>query len=755
MSDDNKDFRYRSTMEGTGLVAEEAQNIDATDDFDPFCGIVECVDENLDVDLSAPPESQWYHGRLDRNVAEDRLRQVGQLGCYLIRESDRKPGSYVLSFHGKTGINHFRITAMCGDFYIGGREFDSMSDLIGYYTMCSDLLKGERLLHPVAPPEPVYDKRKVISILTYSQMPDTDELSFSPGEIFVVHNDMGDGWLWVTSQSTCLSGIINRELVQELNGNIDPVETSDWFHGDITKQDAADKLAKAGPGSWLVRPSDTTKGDYSIFFYCNRQIQRFKIQKCGRQYFMGGRYFDSIAEIIERYKSEQIVEGHILGTPVLRPRMLPSNDATNQSLGGRDIYATMRQSSGSNFFLNRKDHIVIKGFLNKKSQRTKKWKYMYFVLNGTEQQLYYFDNQKRSKPKGLIDLNYSSLYPVHDSLFGRPNCFQIILRAMNNQVSAYYICADNSDQVQEWIQALKPYCINTQCKRAPKVQAYPTLTELRSLHLKIFNAPKLSVRYVPHPYCVMSLNEVKVCRTQMKEAPDACWDEEFMLEDIPPDIEYFVLSVFNKEKMSKDKEILNMKLTLSSLTPGRCIDEWYNLSVVNLAAKCDMGAIRISVRYLHEVIMPVTEYLSLKELLLAKDLETVLALSSVCTSSQDRVPLATALLQIFRHEQQEAHLLRTLTDLDIENEDSKDNLFRGNTLASTLMDQYMKMTSTKFLHTAVHGTINKIMESKQSCEVNPGMLDNPADVDINAKHLISLLNEVVDAIIAAAETYPM
>lgn len=50
-----------------------------------------------------------------------------------------------------------------------------------------------------------------------------------------------------------------------------------------------------------------------------------------------------------------------------QPRLLPSNDATNQSLGGRDIYATMRQSSGSNFFLNRKDHIVIKGFLNKKS----------------------------------------------------------------------------------------------------------------------------------------------------------------------------------------------------------------------------------------------------------------------------------------------------------------------------------------------------------------------------------------------------
>ena len=47
----------------------------------------------------------------------------------------------------------FRITAMCGDYYIGGREFDTLSDLIGYYTCYSDLLKGERLQHPVPPPE--------------------------------------------------------------------------------------------------------------------------------------------------------------------------------------------------------------------------------------------------------------------------------------------------------------------------------------------------------------------------------------------------------------------------------------------------------------------------------------------------------------------------------------------------------------------------------------------------------------------------
>jgi len=46
----------------------------------------------------------------------------------------------------------------------------------------------------------------------------------------------------------------------------------------------------------------------------------------------------------------------------------------------------------------------------------------------------------------------------------------------------------------------------------------------------------------------------------------------------------------------------------------------------------------------------------------------VLALSAVSAGGNDRGPLATALLQIFRHEHQEAHLLKTLNDLDIDNE---------------------------------------------------------------------------------------
>lgn len=49
--------------------------------------------------------------------------------------------------------------------------------------------------------------------------------------------------------------------------------------------------------------------------------------------------------------------------------------------------------------------------------------------------------------------------------------------------------------------------------------------------------------------------------------------------------------------------------------------------------------------------------------------------------------------------------------------DEATTLFRATTLASTLMEQYMKATATQFVLHALKDSILKIMESKQSCEV--------------------------------------
>ncbi|KAG2466868.1 RASA1 protein, partial [Polypterus senegalus] len=332
-------------------------NVDESDMMDGQ----EYEEEEVAFPLSAPPTNQWYHGKLDRTIAEERLRQARNPGSYLIRESDRRPGSFVLSFLSKTNVvNHFRIIAMCGDFYIGGRRFSSLSDLIGYYSYVSCLLKGEKLLSPVAPPEPVEDRRRVRAILPYTKVPDTDEISFLKGDMFIVHNEDEDGWMWVTNVRTDEQGLIVEDLVEEVGREEDPHE---------------------------------------------------------------GKVID---DIIDHYKKEQIVEGYTLKQPV---SVQHHDQVLIDIVDGKEIYNTIRRKTKDAFYKN----IVRKGYLQMNKGKSKRWKNLYFILEGNDSQLIYFESEKRAtKPKGLIDLSVCSVYGVHDSLFGRDlasetNRFEITL----------------------------------------------------------------------------------------------------------------------------------------------------------------------------------------------------------------------------------------------------------------------------------------------------------------------------------------
>lgn len=55
---------------------------------------------------------------------------------------------------------------------------------------------------------------------------------------------------------------------------------------------------------------------------------------------------------------------------------------------------------------------------------------------------------QRTKPKGLIDLSCAYLYQVHDSVFDRPNCFQLVERALPCLATITYLSANTQDSAQ-------------------------------------------------------------------------------------------------------------------------------------------------------------------------------------------------------------------------------------------------------------------------------------------------------------------
>jgi len=705
--------------------------------------------------LMAPPESAWYHGRLDRLGAEERLRTSlpNNIGAYLVRESDRKPGSYVLSYLGKTGINHFRITAVCGDFYIGGRQFDSLQDLIGYYTHKSDLLKVERLNQPVPPPEAVNDQKRAIAILPYTKMPDTDELTFQKGDIFFVHNDLGDGWLWVTAHRTGEQGLVFKDLLRDLEQNIDPNVVFPWFHRVLTKDEAVKMLVRAGPGSYLVRPSDNSPGDYSLFFHINNQIQRFRVEKKGVRYVMGGRTFDCLDAVINRYKTEQIVEGHTLGHPVKRQPsedddVLPARPEEPTESAADKIYATLRECREQADPKKQKG-VQMQGYLLKKKEKLGRWKQLYFVLkqDGGDSHLYFYEHPKRTKPKGLIDLSCAFLYTVHESFFDKRHCYQLVEKALPCLATVTYLAAEDVGELEDWLSVLKPMCV-TQMVRAPKVAK---LREVRSLQFTISEAHRLPFKLVPNPYCIISLNQVKVARTKVKAGQDPVFDETFDLDDIPPDVLTFTVTVMNRGRRAKDAEVAEVTVEMNQLKSGSETEEWYNLRGVTPIG--EWGSIRLRLRYLHDLIMPADEYSPLKELILDSNLEVVRALAELCHS--DRLQLATALLRIFRFEKKEAELLSTLNRMEVEREEETSTLFRGASLSTALMDVYMKSVCTDFLHSAIFPTVHKIIESRhQSCELNPNKIESTTEACANAEFLLQVLDDITESIFMSSEACP-
>uniref|UniRef100_A0A8C5I8W8 RAS p21 protein activator (GTPase activating protein) 1a n=1 Tax=Gouania willdenowi TaxID=441366 RepID=A0A8C5I8W8_GOUWI len=698
--------------------------------------------------------------QLYRTIAEERLRQARTPGSYLIRESDRRPGSFVLSFLSMTNVvNHFRIIAMCGDYYIGGRRFSSLSDLIGYYSYVSCLLKGEKLLSPVAPPEPVEDRRRVRAILPYTKVPDTDEISFLKEDMFIVHNELEDGWMWVTNVRTEEQGLIVEDLVEEVVSLPCHREDRCTFYSKESFKKAYNLLMTVGQVcSFLVRRSDNTPGDYSLFFRTNENIQRFKISPTpNNQYMMGGRYYNSVDDIIRHYKNEQIVEGYNLKEPV---SVQHQEQVLSDTVDGREIYNTIRRKTKDAFYKN----IVKKGYLWFNKGKGKRWKNLYFILEGNDAQLIYFESEKRAtKPKGLIDLSVCSVYGVHDSLFGRPNCFQIVVQHFSEEQYIFYFAGEVQEQAQDWMKCLHTFCSNL--RKTTQPTSNKRLRQVSSLVLYVEEAHKLPVKYFTNPYCNIYLNSVQVAKTHPREGQNPVFTEEFIFDDLSSEINRFEISLSNKTKKSKESDILFMRCQLNRLQKGQMIDEWFPLSSHVPLKGIEPGSLRVRARYSMEKIMPEEEYSEFKE----KEFHVIYALAHVC--GQDRTLLASLLLRIFRHENAEAPLLRTLNDREINMEDEATTLFRATTLASTLMEQYMKATATPFVHHALKDTILKIMESKQSCEVkissffirilcvhfnhlNPSKLEKNEDVNLNLAHLLNILSELVEKIFMAAEILP-
>ncbi|NXU50742.1 PTN11 phosphatase, partial [Turnix velox] len=106
-----------------------------------------------------PTSERWYHGHLSGREAEKLLAEKGKPGSFLVRESQSKPGDFVLSVltneeKMETGDRKPHVTHVMihyqpdGKYDVGGGErFDTLTDLVEHYKKNPMVEKSGAVVH--------------------------------------------------------------------------------------------------------------------------------------------------------------------------------------------------------------------------------------------------------------------------------------------------------------------------------------------------------------------------------------------------------------------------------------------------------------------------------------------------------------------------------------------------------------------------------------------------------------------------------
>jgi tyrosine-protein phosphatase non-receptor type 11 len=94
----------------------------------------EVIHLRFPLNCADPTTERWFHGHLSGREAEQMILEKGKNGSFLVRESQSKPGDFVLSVRTDDRVTHVMIRYIEGSFDIGGgARFDSLSELVEHY----------------------------------------------------------------------------------------------------------------------------------------------------------------------------------------------------------------------------------------------------------------------------------------------------------------------------------------------------------------------------------------------------------------------------------------------------------------------------------------------------------------------------------------------------------------------------------------------------------------------------------------------
>ncbi|XP_062990707.1 GRB2-related adapter protein 2 [Elgaria multicarinata webbii] len=123
-----------------------------------------------------------------------------------------------------------------------------------------------------------------------------DELSFRAGDILKILSSQED---WYKAELKSYEGYVPKNYID--------LHVPSWFHEGVSRHKAENMLRDKGVGSFIVRASQNSSGDFSISVRHEEDVQHFKVMKDTKgNYFLWTEKFQSLNKLVEFYKAVSI-----------------------------------------------------------------------------------------------------------------------------------------------------------------------------------------------------------------------------------------------------------------------------------------------------------------------------------------------------------------------------------------------------------------------------------------------------------------
>ncbi|XP_020898511.1 tyrosine-protein phosphatase non-receptor type 11 [Exaiptasia diaphana] len=106
------------------------------------------IEMKFPLNSADPTTERWFHGHMSSREAETVLLDKGKNGSFLVRESQGKPGNYVLTVRCDDKVTHVMIRNQGGRYDVGGGEqFADLTELVEHYKKNPMVEKSGTVVH--------------------------------------------------------------------------------------------------------------------------------------------------------------------------------------------------------------------------------------------------------------------------------------------------------------------------------------------------------------------------------------------------------------------------------------------------------------------------------------------------------------------------------------------------------------------------------------------------------------------------------